>query len=883
MAIVVAASVLAETASATSLACNVPTGTTSGDLLVAVMTQGVTGPVPDQTGWTLVAKASQGTTPTGMWYRWGTASEPASYTFTASALGRITVSLHRLAGVDATTPLDVAAVTAVSGATLTLTIPSITTVTADALVLYDASVQTTAATVTPPASVTTITNTNGVDGRRQLVGSELYAAAGATGARAFTISSSLPVAGIGAAFRPATETTPTLTHTVVGVPTGTEARVATRTTSATSVRLQVSTSATFASGIVSGAAVTPNAQGDSQLTVGGLTAGTAYYYRVGMTVSGTETFSAISANTFKTAPTGQASFAFCFASCADGDSAAMSAIAARGDDFFLHLGDAYYADASGTGVANFRTKMVTALQATNHQSVYKRIPSARTPSDHDGMNNGSNAGTDATAWTNWNSVTRELFPLTAGAPATTGVYDTFVWGRVRFIVLDRRSFATIPSATDDATKTSLGATQKQWLKDTITNIAEKAIVIVQDAPWIGSAAAGDDGWFGYTTERTELANFFSASGKAVHMLAGDMHAVAADDGTNAPGGIAVFHGAPLNKSASQKGGPYTVGPSPASGTAVVQQYGRIVVTDSGSSISLAFTGYDSANTALVTLTETVNMPATPTAIADSSAVYAPAVSTTVTAAPAAIADGSAVYAPAASTNVTTSPVAIADTSALYAPTATVAGTGLGRSALGTSPLGGGASPDVVPDPIPDTSAAYAPAVTGAVTVAPNIIADTSAVYAPAVGAATTATPGTITDGSTVATPAVTTTVATAPTPIADNSALYAPVITVQGGPITAVPSAVADSSAIFAPAAAAAVTVGPGHVATIATAYGPVVVPTVTLGPASIGDGSALYAPAASGAAASPTRDITIAVGKPTARTTSGSLTARTLTGRLED
>lgn len=398
---------------------------------------------------------------------------------------------------------------------------------------------------------------------------------------------------------------PTLLHRVLGIPSGTAVPIQARTTSATSVRAQVSTSSTFASGIISGSAVTPNAQGDSQLTVTGLAAGTTYWHRIGMTVGGAETFSAISSRSFRTAPTGPANFAFNFGSCTDAtDSASMSAIAARNDDLFFHVGDLYYNDARAEALTDFRAEMLGKIQAPNHAAVFAGTPTSYTPSDHDGMANNTNAGNNPTPWTFWNAAYRELFP-TLDLPGSLGVYRSFTWGRVRFIQLDRRSFASDPAATDNASKTCLGATQKQWLKDTITNATEPVIVIVQESPWVGAASGGDDGWMGFTTERTELANFFAASGKPIVMLAGDMHAVAADNGTNAPGGITVFQAAPLRQGASIKGGPYSVAPYPASGTTEVQQYGRVVVTDNGSSVSLVFTGYSSDNTARVTLTETV--------------------------------------------------------------------------------------------------------------------------------------------------------------------------------------------------------------------------------------------------------------------------------------
>ena len=398
----------------------------------------------------------------------------------------------------------------------------------------------------------------------------------------------------------------TLVSRVVGVPTNGVGRVAVRTTSATSVRLKVGTNSTVSSGVIFGPAVTPNAQGDSQLTVSGLANATQYYYRIEMTDSGGGgvQLDTGTVGKFKTAPAPNtaASFAFNFGSCATSDTPSMSAAAARNDDLFFHLGDFYYHDGSGTSLSNFRTRMSARIQTSNHQQLLSTTPFCYTPSD-DGMNNDGAYGSDPTAWTNWNQSYREMFP-TPPLQGTMGCHFAFTWGRIRFIQIDTRSFKSSPSATDNSSKTSLGATQKQWLKNEITNATEPVIIILQDNPWISSAKSGDDAWAGYTTERTELATFFRNSGKNIGMLAGDMHALAADDGTNAPGGIFVFHAAPLSTSSSIKGGPYTEGTYPTSAGQSVQQYGRVVVTDTGSQISLAFTGYSATNTARLSLTKT---------------------------------------------------------------------------------------------------------------------------------------------------------------------------------------------------------------------------------------------------------------------------------------
>jgi len=387
---------------------------------------------------------------------------------------------------------------------------------------------------------------------------------------------------------------------VVGV-----GRVNTQTSNATSVRLKLGTDAAVTTGVIFTSAQTPTSEGWATHVPTGLAAGAGYYYRVAVRDSlGAETLDTCAVGEFKTPPTGQTSFAFNASSCCDAtDSAAMASIAARRDDLFLHLGDAWYNDGGAKTIANYRTQMENKLRVTNHAAVYSTTPSSWTPSDHDfGMNDGVVGATDTVARDLYNQAYRELLPVEP-VPTTTGVYHTFTWGRARFIMLDGRTFKSANADADNASKTILGAGQKHWLKDTLTAASEQLIVIACDVPWAGAAFTPDDEWRSYNTERQELVTFFNQSGRNIAYVAGDMHAVAADDGTNGFG-IPSFQASPLNNQASIKAGPYTAGPYPASGTATVQQYGRFVVTDSGTSIALAYTGYSSDNTARVSYTKT---------------------------------------------------------------------------------------------------------------------------------------------------------------------------------------------------------------------------------------------------------------------------------------
>lgn len=404
-----------------------------------------------------------------------------------------------------------------------------------------------------------------------------------------------------------TGTSPTLNSRVVGFPEIGQGRVAVNTT-AVRVRLRVGTDPAVTTNIVYGPYATPNAQGDVKLVVGLPVTHDAgeYFYRVAMVNSqgGEWLDTKTPVGRLLTAPTGRVGLTVSAGSCTKAtDSAAILAIANRTDDLFAHLGDMWYADGSGTGIANYRSKMDEKLRAPNHARLFATTPSLYTPSDHDyGMAN--DALGPGTAGTSWNAVFREKWPHPALAvTGTLGCYWTRPWGTaIRLIVLDTRSFASKGS-------TKLGSTQKTWLKTTISNMTEDVALIFQDGVWIGPTDTTSDDWPSAIAERNEIGDHIAASGKKVVWFGGDAHALAVDNGTNSRGGFPVYQCAPLNNSSSQKGGPYSGGQYPSSGTAVVQQYGRLVVTLGATTLTCAFTGYSSDNTVRKTLTTT--FPAKP--------------------------------------------------------------------------------------------------------------------------------------------------------------------------------------------------------------------------------------------------------------------------------
>jgi alkaline phosphatase D len=276
---------------------------------------------------------------------------------------------------------------------------------------------------------------------------------------------------------------------------------------------------------------------------------------------------------FRTSRSEAGSFVFAFASCCNApDTHTFSEIRSHDPDFFIHLGDLHYGNISVNDPAAYRARYDSALASAHQGVLYANVPTVYTWSDHDfgpSDSNGTSVSKPAAQ-----AAYRQYVPSYALPSPTGGIYQTFSYGRVRFIATDNRSYKSPRSAVDDTNKTMLGAEQKR------------------------------DYWGGYTTERAELASFIAGSDKKLAIVSGDMHALAADDGSNSPGGIPVFHAAALKGNSSHKGGPYTLGPFPSTTGLAVQQYGVMSVLDTGVEIALQFTGYRAGGIAELTYTHT---------------------------------------------------------------------------------------------------------------------------------------------------------------------------------------------------------------------------------------------------------------------------------------
>ncbi|MEM8599054.1 MAG: alkaline phosphatase D family protein [Bacteroidota bacterium] len=333
-----------------------------------------------------------------------------------------------------------------------------------------------------------------------------------------------------------------------------------------------------------------------RLPVRGLVPGASYFYAVE-----TPSLRDMAFGRLRTPPNGAHTFMFAAGACAEtgSRSSVFDSIRTLGPDFFFHLGDAHYENIEANDVRVFGEAYDDILTSPQQSLLYQSTPVAYTWDDHDFGPNDSDATSPSRAASR---IAYQRFvphyPLADpdSAPEERAIHQTFVRGRVRFVVTDLRSERD-PHSVPMAGRSMLGVQQKAWFKRTLENATEPLIIWVSGVPWIAEADEDGDNWSGYAAERAELVTFFEESGVGERMviLSGDAHMIAADDGTHSPGGIPVLQAAPLDRRGSIKGGPYTHGPYAPPVFSITNtfdgQFGVITVEDTGGSeICLTFSG-----------------------------------------------------------------------------------------------------------------------------------------------------------------------------------------------------------------------------------------------------------------------------------------------------
>ena len=249
---------------------------------------------------------------------------------------------------------------------------------------------------------------------------------------------------------------------------------------------------------------------------------------------------------------------------------------------FLHLGDRHYRDINSDNDALFQDAYHDVMAQDKQLAMHLAGWVDYVWDDHDFGPNDSHAGSASKPAAQ--TVYRQHVPWTLADDE--GIYHTYVIGRVRFIMLDVRSFRSTNGSTDNSSKTMLGADQKAWLLDVLDNATEPCIVIDSGSPW-----NGDDSitWGVFSTERDELIAEFSSLGVTDRLLIihGDNHFLAGDDGTNAPGGIPTFNLAGLDAGFTTNDGTWSTGIFKSE----QQQYGTLHFDDDGSDITVTVKGW----------------------------------------------------------------------------------------------------------------------------------------------------------------------------------------------------------------------------------------------------------------------------------------------------
>lgn len=293
-------------------------------------------------------------------------------------------------------------------------------------------------------------------------------------------------------------------------------------------------------------------------------------------------FAAGSPGKFRTAAASRQPINLLFGSCNKNDNGIIyETILAQNPDYaaFLHLGDRRYADIATNSEAVYHTNEDKVFAQPRLARLHREKPLVYMWDDHDfGANDSGASSVSRPAALAW--YRRRVPARPVSNDATEAVYRAFSPGKgVTVALLDTRA--------DRVTGALINAAQEAWLIALMDTIDTDGLLIINaSVPWIGS---GNDTWGLASASRKRIADAANAKipGRWI-VIAGDMHALAFDNGSNSPGGAPVYHAAPIDNTNSTKGGPYSGG-SPV--MASTQQYGRLELTPISGGWDVTFRGY----------------------------------------------------------------------------------------------------------------------------------------------------------------------------------------------------------------------------------------------------------------------------------------------------
>ena len=405
---------------------------------------------------------------------------------------------------------------------------------------------------------------------------------------------------------------PLVRHVWVGAITDTTALVSYGSSGITAGQLVVSTTADLATSPVTGSSVAADTNGNMLLPASGLQPDTQYYG--GIKADGT--LLATGRCNFRTDPAAGStvSFSFIFGSCQQTNSntdAFAAGLAMTGPygkaRRWIHEGDLHYRDfGSSNTLADIVSQYRSSLAPSNVAALVSQLPMPYGWDNHDWGGADSNSATPRAA--DLKAAYRSFVPAYHLADAdqatpTGAIYQTWTLGRVRFIHLDTRSERSDRTLAESGTKNLLGTQQENWLYAQLLQ-PEPVKIIICGIYWRQDSSTGDR-WGSYSTQWTRIKNW-SAAHPDVHayVIAGDRHALAADDGTSPGCYLPQAVGAPFDQGCAASSEAWTGGYYITGDGVNMHSFGWMDVVDAGSSITLNFTGYTSDGTAHVTQSTT---------------------------------------------------------------------------------------------------------------------------------------------------------------------------------------------------------------------------------------------------------------------------------------
>lgn len=222
---------------------------------------------------------------------------------------------------------------------------------------------------------------------------------------------------------------------------------------------------------------------------------------------------------FRAPPSSGSAARFVFASCTSGrvtEYPSFRTVAALDPDFYLHAGDWGYADLTAVhpGPDQFQARWIRLLRHHDVVPLLRKAPLMFWQDDHDyNADNGWADEIDPMAVTAFDEI---------HANPSDDYFDVR-WGDVHVWCLDCRLHATDPKAPDGPDKSRIGAEQKAWLKQGMTE-SDAPVKVVASGMVFRNKPPEDPGWHNdYAHERDELLGFFSSLDATVVILSGDSH------------------------------------------------------------------------------------------------------------------------------------------------------------------------------------------------------------------------------------------------------------------------------------------------------------------------------------------------------------------------